>query len=199
MERQVIKDAFYADAWAPITSAGTGDRRNEMEITQRVREAFRKIGTPIGRLEGELFTPLIIRSFMLLIRNNIIPRPPRDIQPKIQYLGPLSLAQQSSEVAASKRWVGAIIEAEGASPAFAGAMDNVNIPKTVRRWGRIEGVNEDDIATESEVADKQAQRQAAAERRKQLEDAQVAAGAYGQTTKAPEPGSAAEQLQEVAG
>ena len=168
-----------------------------MEIRQRVMEAFRKIGTPIGRLESELFTPQITRCFMLLVRNGVIDPPPPELQGKnlkIVYLGPLSLAQQSSEVSASKRWVGAIIEAEGQSPAFAGAMDNVNIPKTVRRWGRIEGVNEDDIATESEVADKIAQRQAAAEQQKQLEMAQVAAGAYGQTTKAPEPGSAAEQL-----
>jgi hypothetical protein len=197
MERQVIKDAFYADAFAPITSTGTGDRRNEMEIRQRVMEAFRKIGTPIGRLESELFTPQITRCFMLLVRNKVIDPPPPELQGKnlkIVYLGPLSLAQQSSEVSASKRWVGAVIEAEANSPAFAGASDNVNIDKTVRRWGRIEGVNEDDISTESEVAEKRAQRQADAERQRDLEEAQVAAGAYGQTTKAPEPGSAAEQL-----
>ena len=200
MERQVIKDAFYADAFAPITSTGTGDRRNEMEIRQRVMEAFRKIGTPIGRLESELFTPQITRDFILLVRNGVIPPPPSELQGKnlkIVYLGPLSLAQQSSEVMASKRWVGAIIEAEGALPAFAGASDNVNMDKTVRRWGRIEGVNEDDISTESEVADKREVKRAAAERQLQLDEAQVAAGAYGQTTKAPEPGSAAEQLGEA--
>jgi hypothetical protein len=200
MERQVIKDAFYADAFAPITSTGTGDRRNELEIRQRIMESFRKIGSPIGRLESELFTPQITRCYMLLVRNGAIKPPPPELQGKnlkIVYLGPLSLAQQSSEVTASKRWVGAVIEAESSSPAFAGASDNINIDKTIRRWGRVEGVNEDDIALEEEVIAKREARAADRERQLTLEEAQVAAGAYGQTTKAPEPGSPAEEMSEA--
>ena len=200
-ERQVIKDAFYADAFAPITSTGTGDRRNELEIRQRVMESFRKIGSPIGRLESEHFTPQLTRCLYLLIRNGVIPPPPDELRGrglKIVYLGPLSLAQQSSEVSAAQQWIGTIIEMEQ-SEAFAGASDNINVDKTVRRMGRVFGVNEDDIAAEEEVEAKRAARQAAQEKQQALEAAQVAAGAYGQTTKAPEPGSAAEQLQEVSG
>ena len=196
-KQQVVKDAFYADAFAPITSTGTGDRRNELEIQQRISEAFRKIGSPIGRLESELFTPLIIRCYMLLVRNGVIPPPPPELQGqnlKIMYKGPLSLAQQDSEVRASMRWVGAVGEMAQSTPDFTSATDNVNQDKTVRRWGRVMGVAEDDIATEEEVEDKREQRRADAEQQKALEAAQVAAGAYGQTTKAPEPGSAAEQI-----
>lgn len=196
-ERQVIKDAFYADAFAPITSTGTGDRRNELEIRQRVLESFRKIGTPIGRLESEFFTPQLTRCFKLLVRNGIIPEPPPELRQqvfKITYLGPLSLAQQSSEVTASQRWVGSVLEAEGASEAFAGASDNINIDKVVRRWGRVGGVNEDDIATLEEVQAKREQRQADIERQQTLEASTAGADAYGKTTKAPEPGSAAEQV-----
>jgi hypothetical protein len=195
-ERQVIKDAFYADAFAPITSTGTGDRRNELEIRQRVLESFRKIGTPIGRLESELFTPQLTRCFKLLVRNGIIPEPPDELIGqvfKITYLGPLSLAQQSSEVTASQRWVSTIVELEGASPAFAGASDNINIDKVTRRWGRVMGVNEDDIAPEDLVEAKREQRQAEMERQQALEASQAGASAYNQTTKAPEPGSPAEQ------
>ena len=196
-ERQVIKDAFYADAFAPITSTGTGDRRNELEIRQRVLESFRKIGTPIGRLESEHFTPQLTRCFMLLVRNRVIPEPPAELQGrnlKITYLGPLSLAQQSSEVTASQRWVGSIAEMEQASEAFAGASDNINIDKVVRRWGRVGGVNEDDISTLDERQAKRDRRQAEIERQQTLEASQAAAGAYNQTTKAPEPGSVAEQV-----
>lgn len=199
-KRQIVKDAFYADAFAPITSTGTGDRRNELEIQQRIAEAFRKIGSPIGRLESELFTPLIIRCYMLLVRNGVIPPPPQELQGqnlKIMYKGPLSLAQQDSEVRASMRWVGAVAEMAQSTPGFAGVTDNVNPDKTSRRWGRVMGVNEDDIATEEEVEAKREQRRQEAEQQKALEAAQVAAGAYGQTTKAPEPGSAAEQIGAV--
>ena len=201
MQQKMIVDVFYGDAFAPITSTGTGDRRNELEIEQRVAEAFRKIGSPIGRIESELFTPKITRCFMLLVRNGVIPPPPEELRGsplKIMYKGPLSLAQQDAEVRASMRWVGAVGEM-AQNPEFADVTDNVNSDKTVRRWGRVMGVNEDDIAKEEERDAKRAARQAAIEKQQALEAAQVAAGAYGQTTKAPEPGSAAEQLQEVAG
>ena len=197
MERQVVKDAFYADAFAPITSTGTGDRRNELEIRQRINEAFRRIGSPVGRLESELFTPLIIRCYLLLVRNGVIPPPPPELQGqslKIMYKGPLSLAQQNAEVAASQQWVGSIAEMEEASPAFKGASDNINVDKVTRRWGRVMGVSEDDIATKDEVQAKREQRQAEIERQQALEASQAAAGAYNQTTKAPEEGSVAEQV-----
>jgi hypothetical protein len=196
LERQVIKDAFYASAFAPLTGL-TGDRRNELEIRQRVMEAFRKIGSPIGRLESELFTPQLTRCYHLLARYGIIEPPPPELQGrklKITYLGPLSLAQQNAEVSASQQWIGTVAEMEVSSPAFAGSADNINVDKAVRRMGRIFGVNEGDIATEQEVKVKRDQRRQELERQKALEAAQVTAGAYGQTTKAPEKGSAAEKI-----
>lgn len=194
MARAVVKEAYYHDAFAPLTGL-TGDRRNELEIQQRIQEAFRRIGS-LRRLENELFTPLIERGYMLLVRNGVIPNPPEELQGqnlKIMYKGPLSLAQQDSEVRASKQWVGDILEMEN-SPSFAGAADNVNVDKMVRRLGRVYGTNEDDIATEEQRDAKREQRRIDKEKQEALEAAQVAAGAYGQTTKAPESGSAAEQM-----
>ena len=196
-ERMVIREAFYHDAFAPLSGL-TGDRRNELEIRQRIMESFRKIGSPIGRLESELFTPLLTRCYYLLVRNGVIEPPPKELQGrklKITYLGPLSLAQQNSEVTASQQWIATGKELEESpSGAFAGVSDNINYDKAYRRMGRVFGVNEDDIATEEQVKAKRDQRQAAAAKREALEAAQVASGAYGQTTKAPEPGSAAEQM-----
>jgi len=195
-ERKIVSNAFYADAFAPITSSGPGDRRNELEIRQRIVEAFRKIGS-ISRLESELFTPQLTRCYLLLVRNGVLEKAPpelsgRDI--KIIYRGPLSLAQQNSEVSASQRTIGIVAELEASSPSFANAMDNFDIDKTVRRWGRIEGMNEFDLAPEDVRDAKREQRQKQIAEQKALEVAQVAAGAYGQTTKAPEKGSAAEQM-----
>jgi len=200
-ERKVITDAFYGDAFAPITSTGTGagDRRNELEIQQRIAEAFRKIGS-IGRLESELFTPKIERCYLLLVRNGVIAMPPLELKNqniKVIYRGPLSLAQQEAEVRGSQRGISILAEME--ETGYVGAMDNVNVDKATRRILRVYGANEDDIATEDEVEAKREQRQAAAARKEALEAAQVAGQTYGSTTKAPEPGSAAEQLQEVAG
>lgn len=192
-ERKVIRDAFFHDAFAPLTDL-TGDRRNELEIRQRIQEAFRRIGTPIGRIESELFTPMIVRSFNLLIRNGVIPPPPPELQGqnlKVMYLGPLSLAQQNAEVTASRQWVGLLSEASEALP---GVMDNVDADSTARRWGRVLGVNEEDIASEEDVQAKREARQDEAQRQQSLEAAQVAADTYNKTQKTPEEGSGAEQM-----
>ena len=192
-ERKIIKDAWFHDAFAPLTDL-TGDRRNELEIRQRIQEAFRRIGTPIGRIESELFTPLIVRSFNLLIRNGVIPAPPPELQGqnlKVMYMGPLSLAQQNAEVTASQQWVGLMA---GTAEFLPGVMDNVDADSTARRWGRVLGVNEDDIASEDDVQAKRQARRQEAQRQQALEAAQVASDAYSKTQKTPEEGSGAEQM-----
>lgn len=195
MERQIIRDAFYDDAFAPITSSGPGDRRNELEIMQRIREAFRKIGSPIGRIESELFTPKIYRCYNLLVRNGVIPEAPPELigtNLKVRYEGPLSLAQQDSEGRASEYWVQKTMAISEIDPS---AFDNVNVDSVVRRWGRTGGVNEEDIASQEMVEAKREQRRKDIERQRALEAAQVAGQTYGQTTTAPEEGSAAQQMQ----
>lgn len=205
MERKVVLDAFYDDAFAPITSSGPGDRRNELEIRQRIIEAFMKIGSPIARLQHELFDPLITRCYLLLVKNHIkgsnskqtIEPPPASLKGgtlKIVYRGPMAAALESSEITASERWLGMGAALAEQMPEL---LDNISVDKAYRRMGRVLGVNEEDIASEEEVAAKREARQRELQIQRQLEMAQMAASAYGQTTKAPEEGSGAEQLQEA--
>jgi hypothetical protein len=192
IERQLVKDAFYDNAFTPLTEL-TGDRRNELEIRQRIQEALRTIGQT-RRLEGELFTPLIERCYSLLLENRVLPPAPPELQGqkmKIMYRGPLSLAQQDSEAAAADAWVEKGMAVSEVDPSV---LDHINLDSVMRRWGRVGGVNEDDIASEQDVEDKREARAQELQRRQALEAAQVAAGAYGQTAKAPEEGSGAEQM-----
>lgn len=193
MQRQIIKDAFFSSAFAPLTDL-TGDRRNMLEIRQRVLEAFKKMSSPIGRIQTELFTPLISRVVKLLERNGKLPPAPPELQGrefKIEYIGPLSLALKSSEVEASQQWISIVGEIEAISP---GAVDNVDFDDAIRRMARSFGVNEEDIASQEEVEEKRAARQQAQEQQQAMEMAQIAGQAYPGTTKAPEEGSPAEAL-----
>lgn len=191
MQQQVVKAAFFASAFAPLTDL-TGDRRTTLEIRQRVQEAFRKIGSPIGRIQSELFTPMITRVVRLLLKNGAIPPPPPELSEfEIEYIGPLSLALKSSEVEASQQWIGIVGEIEQISQ---GAIDNIDFDDAVRRMARSFGVNEEDIASEEQVEEKRAARQEQLAQQQALQAAQVAGQAYGQTTAAPEEGSPAEAL-----
>ena len=196
MERQVIRDAYFSQAFAPLTGL-TGDRRNTLEIRQRVQEAFKKIGSPIGRIQSELFTPSLTRVIMLLLRNGVIPQPPPELEGesiKLEYVGPLSLALQSSEIEASQIWMGVIKEVAEIHPP---AADNIDFDDTIRRIGRNLGVNEEDIASIEERDEKRAARARQIQEQKEMELATLAAQNAGQLGQAPEEGSPAAALQEA--
>ena len=193
MERQVIKDAYFSQAFAPLTGL-TGDRRNTLEIRQRVQEAFRKIGSPIGRIQSELFTPTITRVVMLLLRNGVIPPPPPELEGegfKLEYVGPLSLALQSSEIEASQIWMGIIGELDAIEPT---AKDNIDFDDSIRRIGRNLGVNEEDIASIEERDAKREKRARLIREQKQMEAAALAVQNAGQLGQKPEQGSPAAEL-----
>ena len=193
MERQVIKDAYFSQAFAPLTGL-SGDRRTTLEIRQRVQEAFKKIGSPIGRIQSELFTPTITRVIMLLLRNGVIPPPPPELQGegfKLEYVGPLSLALQSSEIEASQVWISILGEVTAIDPS---AADNIDLDDALRRIGRNLGVNEEDIASTEQVAEKRAERARLIQEQKDMEMATLAAQNAGQLGQAPEAGSPAGEL-----
>ena len=192
-QRKIIKEAFFADAFAPLSDL-TGDRRTTTEIRARIQESFRKIGSPIGRIQSELFTPMITRVVLLLLRNGKIAPPPPELEGedfKVEYVGPLSLAMKNSEVAASQQWIGIVAEIDAIEPS---AKDNIDWDDSVRRMARAFGVNEEDIASQEEVQEKRDARAQQIKEQKQAEQLQAMGQAYPGATKAPEPGSPAGEL-----
>ena len=193
MQRQIIKDAFFSNAFAPLTDL-TGDRRTTLEIRQRVQESFKKIGSPIGRIQTELFTPMIERVFNLLLQNGRIPPPPPEIAAggfKGEYVGPLSLALKSSEVEAAQQWTAIIAEI---SQIEEGAVDHIDFDDMIPRMARTFGVNEEDIASKEQVEAKREARRVIREQQLALQAAQTAGQANQGLSKAPEEGSPAEAL-----
>ncbi len=192
-QQGIVHRAFYRDIFAPLADL-TGDRRNELEIRARIKEAMSKLSSPVYRTNSELFTPSITRSVLLLIRNGRIPAPPPELQGKgfgIEYIGELALALRNHETRAFMQWAGVVGEMDALFP---GAKDNINSDAAIKRMGTSFGVNIDDMATEDEVA---AKRQARAEQEAAMqaaEAAEVASKAYKDTTGAPEEGSPAETL-----
>lgn len=191
--QSIVHRAFYTDIFAPLKEL-TGDRRNEMEIRQRIKEAMGKLGQPYYRLQSELLNPLITRCVLLLIRNGKIPYPPPELQGQgfgLEYTGELALALRNQKSRAFQQWVYGVGELESVFP---GVKDNVSEDRGIRRMARALGVDEGDISTEEEVEEKREARAEAQAKIEAAQMAQTAADAYGKTTKAPESGSPAELI-----
>lgn len=195
-QQNLIHRAFFKDAFSPLENL-TGDRRTTLEIRERIKQTWHKIGPPVARIWYELLENCITRSILLLIRNGEVEQPPTELQGVnfgLKFVGPFALELRSQQAKAFQEWVSFVGEMESVFP---GAVDNVDADDAVMRMGRTFGVNAEDMASDEERDEKRRIRQESLERQQALEEAQVAAQAYPGTTKAPESGSPAEALMEV--
>ena len=187
----IIHRIFFKDVFAPLAEL-TGDRRTTLEIRERVKQAAKKLGSPLYRLQSELLTPNITRNVLLLIRNGVIPPPPPELQGQgfgIEYISELALAMRDQQSRAFVQFADLV---SALDPVFPGAKDIINIDRALPDVAFTFGLKVEHLSTREEI---EAMRQERAEQlaeQKAIEAAQAAAQGYGQTTKAPEEGSLAE-------
>ncbi len=195
LERQtgIIDRAFFKNEFSPLEGL-TGDRRTTLEIRERIRQTWHKIGPPVARIWFELMTGLIQRSILLLIRNGEVEQPPLELEGVgfgLEFVSPFALELRSQQSRAFQEWASIVGEME---QVFPGATDNVDSDDAIMRLGRTLGVNAEDMASEEQRTEKRELRIQKEQDALALQAAQVAGQAYGQTTGAPEEGSAAEAL-----
>jgi len=189
-QQELIHRAFFKDAFSPLEDL-TGDRRTTLEIRERIKQTWHKIGPPIARVWYELLESCVTRSILLLIRNGVVEPPPAELQGVnfgLEFVGPFALELRSQQAKAFQEWVVFVGEMEAVFP---GATDNVDPDDAIMRMGHTFGVNAEDMSTEEERDEKRRIRQAEKEAQLALQAAQVGGQAYGQTTAKPEEGSPA--------
>jgi len=192
-QQALIHRAFFKDAFSPLENL-TGDRRSTLEIRERIKQTWYKIGPPVARVWYELLSDCITRSILLLIRNGAVKQPPAELNGVnfgLEFVGPFALELRSQQAKAFQEWVSFVGAMESAFP---GATDNVDPDDAVMRMGRTFGVNAEDMASAEERDEKRRIRQAEKEAQMALQAAQVGSQAYQGATKAPEAGSPAEAL-----
>ncbi len=198
LDRQqlIIDRAFFRDAFSPLENL-TGDRRTTLEIRERIKQTWHKIGPPVARVWYELLDKCVTRSILLLIRNGVVGSPPVELQGinfGLEFVGPFALELRSQQAKAFQEWAAFVGEMESVFP---GATDNVDPDDAIMRMGRTFGVNTEDMASGEERDEKRRIRAEKEAQRMALEAAQIAAQGIGQTSKRPEEGSPAGELMEA--
>ena len=194
-QQAIVDRAFFRDAFSPLEGL-TGDRRTTLEIRERIKQTWHKIGPPVARVWYEQLDGCTKRSIFLLIRNGVVEPPPEELQDTafgLEFVGPFALELRSQQAKAFREWAGFVGEMEGVFP---GAVDNVDADDAIMRMGRTFGVNTEDMASSEERDAKRQQRADAQQAQMELEMAQVAGQANQGLAKAPEKGSPAEALME---
>ncbi len=195
-QQELVRKVFYNDIFVQLANL-TGDRRTTLEIRERIAEGLKRLGPPIGRFETEILSPLVIRTLFMLVRNEVIAPPPKELigqNFEVDYIGPLALQLKSHQIGAFRQW---IMDTTAIAEVKPDALDNIDIDFGVREMGEGYGVNIDAIASLEEVQRIREERAKQEQAQQALQMAQMAAQGYKDTSKAAEAGSPAKELQEA--
>lgn len=170
-EKQDLKDSirsiFFLDKLLLPPRTETGEM-TAFEVSQRVEQMQRVLGPVLSRLNQELLSPLIIRSFKSMLRNGeFLPTPQvlleRGIDIDISFVNQLARAQQIQDVNVIQQWVQSVIAIAQARPEI---LDNLNADGIAKHMAKVLGVPEiaieNDNIMEANRAARAQQQQAAA-------------------------------------
>ena len=174
--REAIVKMFHVDQLV-IT-----ENRNmtATEVLQRQEEKMRILGPVLGRLQSELLSPLIIRIFNIMLRNNLFQIAPdilRSQELNIEYVSPIALAQKSSELQSIMRG----LELFGSMAQAMPVMDYIDENGLIKQLINILGLPAKMIKSDAEVQqireERAQQQQMQMEMQQQLNESQVAKNA----------------------
>lgn len=186
-EAAIIKEAFYYDALQspPI------DRQTAYEYGERQKERMQLLSPIMARLKAELLSPMTERLFAMMVKNRMfLPAPAhvRGMKMSIQYVGPLALAQQASELSGIKQTLDLIGPAAQADPSI---MQAIDWDFLLRRIALLQGLDSKIVKSKVVLMRERAAQAQAAAQQQQMEQMQGMA-------KAAKDGGAAAQSAEQA-
>ncbi len=168
----------------------TGPQMTATEVERRYELMNRVLGPTLGRLESELLSPLIIRSFNILNRNKMLPPMPevlamflenQGVDLDIRYEGPLARAAKSSDLVALTRFMELIGSLAQINPQV---LDKVDFDESVEITRQTTGVTPKILRNDEEVAQIRAIRQQQQEMQQQVQLAAQAAESAGKAAPA---------------
>jgi hypothetical protein len=131
------------------------------EAQIRYERMQRYMGATLAQLRVELLNPVVERTFNMMVRKGLIPKPPEKVTKaggiyEVEYLGSLTRAQQVDEVTAIER---TMMTAGSLAEVFPDALDVIDAPKAIRMIGRKLNAPATIMRDEKEVKAKQKERE----------------------------------------
>ncbi|WP_116327659.1 portal protein [Klebsiella aerogenes] len=184
--RQMINSAYFVDLFMMLQNINTRSMPVEAVIEMK-EEKLLMLGPVLERLNDECLNPLIDRTFSIMVRKNLLPPPPDELQGmplKIEYISVMAQAQKSIGLSSLSSTVGFIGQLAQVKPE---ALDKLDTDQAIDAFAEMSGVSPTVIVPQEQVnqireerAQQQKQQQAmamgmaAAQGAKTLSEAQTA-------------------------
>lgn len=194
--RQIIDRCYFVDLFRMLQSINTRSMPVEAVIEMK-EEKLLMLGPVLERLNDEALNPLIDRAFSLMVRKNMIPKPPEVMQGmplRIEYISVMAQAQKSIGLSSLTQAVGFIGQLAQVKPE---ALDKLNIDEAIDSYAEMSGVSPTVILPQEQVD--QIRRQRAQQQQQAQAAAMAQAAAQGAKTLSETQTSEQSALTALAG
>ena len=162
-----IRQAFFVDQLELKDSPAM----TATEVQVRYELMQRLLGPTLGRLENDFLSPLIDRSFNILMRAGRFGDVPDSIlelgaKIDIKYIGPLAVAQRKDSTRALQSWIGTLGQM---GEIFPEVMDIPDVDFIARKLASYEGVDAECMKSEAKVTTERKKRDEAMKQQQQAE------------------------------
>jgi Bacteriophage head to tail connecting protein len=192
-----IKTVFFYDLFLMISQLDTV--RSAAEIAARKEEKLIQLGPVLERNENEALDPAIHRTYMIMKRAKLLPKPPAEVakhgMPKVEYVSMLAEAQKTAATTAMERFLAFTGNLAGAKPE---ALDKLNEDEAIDEYADMMGVSPKIINTDDKVAQIRDAR-AKAQQAQQQGQATLAAVEGAKTLSETDVGGGQNALQKMIG
>jgi hypothetical protein len=137
--KKAISESFYADLFLLLNQADFG-RMTAYEVAERQSEKLVVLGPVLERLENEMLSPLIKRTYAIALRMGLIPPPPPEIQGlsiNIEFISVMAQAQRMVGGTAIQQTIGFATSLAAIKP---GVEDNLDGDAILRDYSDRQAV-----------------------------------------------------------
>lgn len=171
-ELDMIRQAFYIH----LLALPDRDRMTATEVTEHRMQKLETFSPIVSRLYSEVLTPVVMMTVQAMAEAEMLPPPPSGMDDmKLEFVGPLSQSQRSSETDSFTRMMMTAAPLLQVDPSV---LVNLDPDYTFRSLGHLNNVNPRYFRAEREVQQIRQQEQEQAQQQQQLMSATEAAGAF---------------------
>lgn len=172
-----INEAFMVDMFLAISNMEGVQPKNELELSQRNQERLLQLGPVLQGFHKDFLRRLINRTFNKMVRADIIPPPPEELQEKelkIEYISTLAMAQKAIATAGIERLSTFVVNLAAAYP---DVLDKFDADQAVDEYASVIAIPPRIVVSDTNVKSKREARAQQQQRAQAAEMAEQVAGA----------------------
>jgi hypothetical protein len=187
--RYRISRAFFEDLFLMLaTNPNIEDtQKTAREIEERHEEKLLALGPVLEQMNQDLLDPLIDRTFSIMLRQELIPTPPEELEGddlKVEYLSIMAQSQKMIGLSGMERFSAFVINNAAQLPDAAVMTDKVDFDQMIDEYADMTGIPPRIVRPDEAVAvmrQERAKAQQALEQAQALKDASQSAKNFSQS------------------